>query len=497
MPEQPPHLLLVDDTPANLHILCAFLEGEGYSLAIAQNGEEALDLVQQEQPDLILLDVMMPGMDGFEVCRRLQQNKATRPIPVIFVTAKDLTEGAVEGFATGAVDYITKPFREAEVLARVRTHLRLYQLSRQLAENVRQLAAKNAELAEEIEQRHKLTGRLSMLSEREVEHWGLEGFVGDSPTLKKIIADIRLMQENIAPSVLITGESGTGKELIARAIHFGGQRREGPFIPVNCAALPGELVEALLFGHRKGAFTGADADRSGYFEMAHEGTLFLDEIGEMPLVLQAKLLRVLEDGTVQRLGESHGRPVEVRVLAATNADLQQQISQGTFRRDLYFRLARFTVDAPPLRQRPDDIPLLVHHFIRLFSRDMGLEPFEPNPAVLERLRAHPFPGNVRELKNAIERALIESRGEPIQPHHIHLTPADATPAATPPTTPLPAPQLDLPDNLDLAIRQVEGILVHRTLERTGGNIAETARLLGTNRNRIYKVMQETPSPEQE
>ena len=352
-------------------------------------------------------------MDGYEVCRRLKQDSATRSIPVIFVTARDLTESVVTGFQSGGVDYITKPFQDREVLARVQTHLQINQLTRELAAKNEELAQKNLTLEEEIAQRKALKGQLSQLSEQDVERWGLEGFVGRSPTIERIFKEIRLMQESAATSVLIGGESGTGKELIARAIHFGGARSSGPFVPVNCAAMPRELVESLLFGHVRGAFTGADADRVGYFEMAHEGTLFLDEIGEMPLELQAKLLRVLEDGQVQRIGAKEGKKVDVRVLAATNVEVQDMIQNNAFRQDLYFRLARFTVTAPPLRQRQEDIPLLAQHFLQLFAAEMGREVPDLSAEVLEMLTAYAFPGNVRELKNIVERALIEGGGAEI------------------------------------------------------------------------------------
>jgi DNA-binding NtrC family response regulator len=396
----------VDDQPANLDVLCALLEAEGYEISLAPNGELALKIATQATapPDLILLDVMMPGMDEYEVCRRLKAEARTRSIPVIFITARDLTEGVLEGFRAGGVDYIAKPFRDQEVLVRVSTHLSLSRMARELA-------IRNVELEREIAQRQRLRGQLSLISQREVERWGLEGLVGQSPTIRKIFAEIRLMQENAGTSVLITGESGTGKELIARAIHFGSARAEGPFVPVNCAAIPAALVESALFGHVKGAFTGADTDRAGYFELAHEGTLFLDEIGDMPLELQGKLLRVLEDRQLWRVGAKESKTVEVRVLAATNADLQQRIKTGVFRQDLYFRLARFTVEAPPLRERREDIPLLAGHFLKLFAGEMGREAPQLSATALELLSAYRFPGNVRELKNIIERTLIESSGD--------------------------------------------------------------------------------------
>ena len=475
-------ILLVDDQPANLDVLCELLESAGYLISMAPNGQVALRIAAQALPDLILLDVMMPGMDGFEACRHLKQDSATRHIPVIFITGRDLQQDIVTGFQMGGVDYITKPFRDEEVLVRVETHLRINKLSRELGAKNEELVQKNGELEEEIARRKTLKGQVSMLSEREAERWGLEGFVGHSPTIQRIFKDIHLMQENVTASVLITGESGTGKELIARAIHFGSARKDGPFVPVNCAALPGALAESLLFGHVKGAFTGADEDRAGYFEMAHEGTLFLDEMGEMPLDLQAKLLRVLEDGEVWRVGARETRKVDVRALAATNLDLQQQIRDNAFRQDLYFRLAHFTVVSPPLRQRREDIGLLAQHFLQLYARDMGREAPELDPEVVQCLEAYDFPGNVRELKNIVMRALIESDGGEIKPYHLHFLPGEETetPAANG-STPSVA---DIPMNLEAAERW----LIKRALARTKGNISEAARMLGSNRNKIYRIL---------
>ena len=469
-------ILLVDDQPANLEVLCELLEAEGYNISLAPRGGIALKIASQPEgrPDLILLDVMMPEMDGYEVCQRLKDDPDTRDIPVIFITARDLTEEVLEGFRVGGVDYVAKPFRDHEVLMRVQTHLRL-------SLTTRELAARNQELEQEIAQRKKLKGQLSMISQREAERWGLEGFVGESSTIREIFREIRLLQENVGTSVLIVGESGTGKELIARAVHFGSPRAEAPFVPVNCAAIPADLVESALFGHVRGAFTGADADRQGYFELANEGTLFLDEIGDMPADLQGKLLRVLEDGQVWPVGGAEGRAVDVRVLAATNADLAERIQSGQFRQDLYYRLARFTLTAPPLRERQEDIPLLAQHFLELFAQEMGLDVPEIAAEALEQLRSHIFPGNVRELKNTIERALIESRGSRITPAHLHFQPAAAS-LSHPPT--VDATDDEIPLDLDRA----EKWLIKRAIDRAGGNVSEAARLLGTNRTRIYRAL---------
>ena len=488
-------ILIVDDIPDNLNLLCQTLESEGYSIIAAPSGEIALQIVARTQPDLILLDIMMPGMDGFETCRRLKADERLMDIPVIFITARDETESVIEGFQLGGVDYITKPFREKEVLVRVQTHLKNHLLTQELIQ-------KNRELEQEIAKRERAEAarnqaeaarqaadeKLYFISQREAERWGIAGFVGQSQTIGKILEDIRRLQTTGKTSVLITGESGTGKELIARAIHFGGRREKGPFIPVNCSAIPADLAESSFFGHLRGAFTGATTDRKGYFELADDGTLFLDEIGEMPLGLQVKLLRVLEDGSFVPLGGSSEKRVDVRILAATNADLQAKIAEGGFREDLYFRLAAFTVPVPPLRERPADIPLLVNHFLKLFATEMAIEIPVLSDEGLSTLMAYDFPGNVRELKNIIERALIESGGGEIRPEHLHFTHLRESVAA---------PSL-LADSggrhtepLPLNLQQAEAILIQRALEQANGNRTEAARILGIGRQTLYRKLAQT------
>jgi len=413
-------ILIVDDIPANLNLLSDALEPAGYNILAAPSGEVAVKIARRTLPDLILLDVMMPGMDGYETCFQLKQDEATREIPVIFITAKDEPESVIEGFRAGGVDYITKPFQADEVLIRVATHMKVHRLTQELRQ-------KNQELVAEISRRQEVEGalqtadaQLSIISRREAELWGLAGFVGVSPGFASILQDIRRLQSFSATSVLISGESGTGKELIARAIHYGSARAKAPFIPVNCSAVPGELAESLFFGHVRGAFTGAAADHKGYFEQAHKGTLFLDEIGDMPLLLQAKLLRVLEDGLITPVGATQGRKGEVRVLAGTNAELQSGIEAGKFRPDLYYRLARFTINVPPLRERKEDIPLLVDHFLERFASEMGMTKPRLNPQALPLLQGYSYPGNIRELKNLIERALIESGGGEVGPEQLRF-----------------------------------------------------------------------------
>jgi len=472
-------ILIADDTAASLSLLSDLLEPQGYEILEVSDGRAAIDLTHRAKPDLVLLDVVMPRSDGFTVCRALKADPETSDIPVIFITSRQSSEDIVRGFRLGAVDYILKPFHAEEVITRVATHLKLSRMTRELIE-------RNTELEEEITRREaaesardKAAERLSNLASSEAKRWGISGFVGSSPHLRRILSDIGKLHQFGKTSVLITGESGTGKELVARAIHHQSPRAGGPFIAVNCVAIPGELAESLFFGHSKGAFTGATSDRKGYLELADGGTLFLDEIGDMPATLQGKLLRVLEDGEVTPVGSNKPRHVDVRVVSATNADLPDKMAGGGFRQDLFFRLARFTVRTPPLRERREDLPLLAAHFLEVFSWEMGMTAPPLAPDALELLRVYPFPGNIRELKNVMERALILSGGKAVSRQHLQLiqetaVPAEITKSAQPPS--------HLPLNLDAA----EQVLIQRALEQTAGNVAEAARLLGVSRSRIYR-----------
>jgi DNA-binding NtrC family response regulator len=508
-------VLIADDNPANLNVLSEMLESQGYRVIAVPGGELALRIAATGRPDLILLDVVMPDLDGFETCRRLKADERTAHLPVMFASARDEVESLVQGFEAGGVDYITKPYRREEVLIRVRTHLQLSLLNRDLVTKNRELqqrsdelASLNATLRAESQRREKAEDalqtageQLSALSDREAARWGVtagvDGFVGRSKTIRRILQDIRRVRNFHSVNVLITGESGTGKELVARAIHFGSGRAKGPFIPVNCVAIPEELAESMLFGHVRGAFTGATIDRKGYFELAHGGTLFLDEIGDMPVSLQAKLLRVLEDGKVTPLGAVREKQVDVRVVAATNANLTAQTAGGAFRQDLYFRLAQFSVEVPPLRDRKEDVPHLAEHFVRLFAQEMGMPVPTIDPAFLDDLATHDFPGNVRELKNIIERSLIESAGEALRPEHLCLTVRGPAVASAPATrravlssVPAGGETGDLANSLPLNLEAAENLLIRRALAETGGNIAEAARRLGVNRTRIYRKMSE-------
>ena len=441
-----PLLLLVDDQPANLDVLVDYLKDSGLDLAVSINGNEALQLAKKRKPSLVLLDVMMPVMDGFEVCRRLKAHHGTRNVPVIFMSALSDTESKVKGFEAGAVDYVTKPLQREEVLARIHTHLTLRQQQLELKQKNRDLQALNAELKEQMGKRkeaesalHQMGEQLSALTRQEASKWGIDAFIGNSEATRAVLSEIRNLQQVDKTPVLVLGESGTGKELVSRAIHFGSKRNNKPFITVNCAAIPPDLADAELFGHVKGSFTGATHDRPGVFVQANGGTLFLDEIGDMPLAQQAKLLRVLESGEVTPVGGTRPLKVDVRVVTATNIALQSKVQSQEFRQDLYYRLAGYIIQLPPLRLRRDDIPLLVQHFLTTIGQQMGREKTEITEAAMQVLQGYDFPGNIRELRNLIEYALISSRGEPITPAQLHFIHQPAVPPLTAaPQPPIPS-----------------------------------------------------------
>ncbi|GAB6042184.1 sigma 54-interacting transcriptional regulator [Endothiovibrio diazotrophicus] len=435
-------ILIVDDSPGNIQLLSGMLEAR-HEVLFATGGEQALEIVARRPVDLVLLDVMMPGMDGYELCRRLRAGAATADIPVLFMSALTDTVDKVTGFEAGGVDYLTKPVERAELLARIEIHLTLRRQRLDLESRNAELARLNRELEEEMARRHRaeesleVTGaRLSALSEREAKRWGVAAFIGRSPLLLRILDEIRRLHRADRTNVVVLGESGTGKELVARALHFGSGRSAGPFVPVNCSAIPHDLADSAFFGHLKGSFTGALDNRKGWFEQADGGTLFLDELGDMPLTLQAKLLRVLEDGEVTPVGGAKSRRIDVRVIAATNVDLELAVEERAFRRDLYFRLAGYVVRLPPLRERLDDIPLLAEHFLKLLGEEMGVAEPRVSGEAMAAMQAYRFPGNIRELKNLMEFALISSGGAPIQSRHLHFIDAPAPRPPLPPTAPV-------------------------------------------------------------
>jgi DNA-binding NtrC family response regulator len=427
----PEEILVVDDTPANLRLLTELLTQHGYLVRPASNGALALKSAAAKIPDLVLLDVNMPGLDGYEVCRRLKADEHSRRIPVIFISAFGDTRQKVTGFEAGGIDYITKPFEAEEVLARVRTHLRLRQaeealreaqntLELRVQERTAELQASNQALRESeekarqaFEEIQRLKAQLEMqntyLQEEVVEAKAFGELVGQSQALRHIVNQIDVVAPTEA-SVLILGQSGTGKELVAREIHHRSRRKDKPLVRVNCASIPKDLFESEFFGHTRGAFTGAIKDRAGRFEAAEGGTIFLDEIGEVPLDLQSKLLRVLQEKCYERVGEDRTRRADVRVIAATNRNLRQEVAAGHFREDLYYRLNVFPIQVPPLRERLEDIPILAKHFVELSARELRCPEPRLTRAAIVKMQSYDWPGNIRELRNVVERAVIISRG---------------------------------------------------------------------------------------
>ncbi|HEY7648602.1 MAG TPA: sigma-54 dependent transcriptional regulator [Methylomirabilota bacterium] len=375
-------ILLVEDDQIFLRPLQRTLEVEGYEVMVVTSGEEAIDLLKNDDADLVLTDKRLPGMDGVDLVRRL---KGEHPdLAVVVMTAYGTIESAVEAMRLGASDYLVKPFETAEVLMVVRHAIEF----------------------QELRTANKATLR------RNQEQFTLQNIMAASARMKEVF-ELASSVAHLDTTVLIYGETGVGKELLARSLHFSGPRRDKPFVAVNCAAIPAELFESELFGFRKGAFTGASETRRGLFQMANGGTLLLDEVGEMPLSLQSKLLRVIEDKRVAPVGSERAIEVDVRFIATTNKDLQAEVERGAFRRDLFYRLSVVPIRVPPLRERTEDIPLLAEHFLAVSSRRTKKPVRAIAPLAMQALCRYAWPGNVRELENVIERAVIVGKGDTI------------------------------------------------------------------------------------
>jgi two-component system nitrogen regulation response regulator GlnG len=460
------HLLLIDDdlalTPEQVR---RAFPAPAHTVAVACTGAGGLEQVRAGPPDVILLDLRLPDQSGLDLYRQIRAVDGR--IPVIFVTIAQCSDTAIEAMKEGAYDYLFKPLDPQRLRRVVGEAL-------EVARRMRQPAVV-AECAPDPD---------------------VEGaIVGSCPAMSEVYKAIGRVAAQDVP-VLVTGESGTGKELVARAVYQHGPRCKAPFLALNCAAIPENLLESELFGHEKGAFTGADRRRIGKFEQCNGGTIFLDEIGDMPLALQAKMLRVLQEQAFERVGGNETVRTDVRLIAATHRDLKAWSDEGRFRPDLYYRLGVFTIHLPPLRERGDDLPLLVRHFLRLFSRELGREVCEVAPEALDRLRSYSWPGNVRELQSVLKQALLQARGTTLLP--IFLPPLSGEPSE-PVTAPLAAaPDRDLEAFIGRCVASAEGdlyaethrrvdrLLLTRVLEDSGGSQNQAARRLGIARDTLRR-----------
>jgi len=441
-------ILVVDDEPVQRELVSGFLNKQGFDVSAADSAERALELFRQEAFDLVLTDQKMANMSGLEL---LQAVHAINPeTPVILITAFGTIEAAVAALKQGAIDYLTKPLNLEELLHRIRLVSERYRI-----------ISENRELREALQERHRI-----------------EGIIGESGPMLEVLSLVR----RVAPSeatVLIRGESGTGKELIAKAIHFGSPRARGPLVKVNCAALPEALLESELFGHEKGAFTGALTSRQGRFELANGGTIFLDEIGDLPLHLQAKLLRVLQEREYERVGSSRSVKVNVRILAASHRPLEALIKAGQLREDLYYRLNVVTILIPPLRERRTDLVLLIEHFLRRFAEKNGKTIRGLTPEAREILLRYDYPGNVRELENIVERAVVLTRDDVIGSGDLPLTVQE----------PEIAEGGDRETNITVAVEALERRMIRDALAQSDGVQTRAADLLGLGERGLrYKLV---------
>ena len=432
-------LLVIDDEENMRHFLKSLLEKEGYKVFLAKNGRAGIEILENDKISTVLCDIRMPEMDGIEFLKEISNRNIDTT--VITMSAYGTIDLAIETMKLGAYDYISKPFKPDEIL-----------LTLIKAAERESLKNENINLRKEVEQKYSFSN-----------------IIGKSPEIINIF-DIIKKISGFKSSVLLTGESGTGKELVAKAIHYNSSRKDNPFVAVNCGAIPETLLESELFGHKKGSFTGAVNNRKGIFEEADGGTLLLDEIGDIPLNLQVKLLRVLQEGETRRIGQDTPTPVNVRIIAATAKDLAQEVTNSTFREDLYYRLNVLPIHIPPLRERKDDIHLLVKHFIKKYNKAHSLSIKPPGPSVLKALMGHSWPGNIRELENIIERSMILASGDNLDIKDMQNTLAT-----------LKISDLNLITEEIFSIKKISRIiekkLIFKALQKTGGNKSRAAKLL--------------------
>jgi len=446
-----PRILVIDDESAIRDSMRMILEYEGYEFSGAGTGEEGIAIVEREAVDLVYLDIKMPGMDGLEVLGKL---KAVAPaVPVVMISGHGTVATAVEATKLGAFDFIEKPLATERILLAIRNAI-----------ETSRLRDENVSLRGAIEPRHEI--------------------VGASPALREVFEAVRRAAPTSA-TVLIRGESGVGKELVARMIHRNSLRARERFVQVNCAAIPDELIESELFGHEKGSFTGATDKQVGKFELADRGTIFLDEVGDMSLKTQAKVLRVLQEGEVERLGSSRTLKVDVRVIAATNKELEREIEKGQFREDLFFRLSVIPIAIAPLRERAEDIPALVRHFADVFTRENNFRPKRFTPEAVQALQRARWKGNVRELRNAIERLIIMTPGDVVDVADLPESVRPASPAAPPPEE-----SADRPGTLREFKESAERAFLIEKLRENDWNISKTAETIGTPRSNLYKKLEQ-------
>jgi Nif-specific regulatory protein len=438
-------VLVIDDEPGLRHTLQLILGDEGFEVLTANDGEEGLRVTLAEKPEIVLCDIRMPRLDGLGFVERHREAGGTAL--VIMMSAYGTLETAVEAMRRGAYDYISKPFNADEIILAVR----------------------------KAEEREALQREVKRLRARVRGADGFQDVIGGSSAFREVL-DLAARVAPFPTTVLVTGESGTGKELVARALHYNGERKDRPFVALFCGSLPDELLESELFGHKKGSFTGATADKPGLFEAADGGTVFLDEVGDLSPKLQTALLRVLQTGEVKRVGETRTRTVDVRVVAATNKPLREEIREGRFREDLFYRLNTIELELPPLRRRPADVVLLAHLFLDRFATGRRAHVRSFSEAALAALKRYPWPGNVRELENAVERAVVLARADEITEEDLRL-PGFAQEQRSAAAAEGYAP--------DLPVKEVERRHVLAALTYHDGNVSETARVLGVSRRWLH------------
>ncbi|QDU62001.1 Nitrogen regulation protein NR(I) [Planctomycetes bacterium Pan216] len=462
-----PKVLAIDDDRSVLHMITRAFDNSDTAVITARDGSSGLDLVGSVQPDVLLLDIMLPDSSGLELFERFR--RADPKLPIIFITAKGDSATAIEAMKVGAFDYLRKPL------------------------DIRQLR----ELVDRAAEVRRLMHVPIQMEDSQADP-DADTLVGESPSMLEVYKLIgQAAPQNI--SVLIRGESGTGKELVARAIYHFSQRASLPFLPINCAAIPESLLESELFGHEKGAFTGADAKRIGKFEQCSGGTIFLDEIGDMPITLQSKILRLLQDQTFERVGGRETIKTDVRIIAATNRNLEEMIEEGDFREDLYYRLNGITVSLPPLRERGDDVGVLLNHFLWRFAKEFGRDIKAFSEDALKRLKSHSWPGNIRELQSVLKRSMLRAKGQilleeflPPEVLSSHDTDEDSasSPSGLPPSDIGPLVERRLAEDSESlyaeAVEALDAYVVSRVLQATNGNQSQTARILGITRGNLRK-----------